>query len=293
MRRLYFVHITAGLLLSIGVGAAQQWVVTRTKADIEAEIKGTQVSVALDRPSIVAGEPLTLTVTIRNETGTDKMRCTDKNCVAWTVRSPSGVVASAWQPPRSGDMAGPAALLAPHASRSFSVVASDTAGIGAPGSYEIVVRYMDMAWDQLGADAEPRSFTVLPRDEAELAKRARELSEAAVSPAADVLAFQSLAVIRYPVPEPALCDAIDHNVLAAQYLVPRLEASGDAEAVGCLVNQLGKGGLNATVIIAALGRMTRTQVDPTLRRSIEDGIAGACARATPDTPWTKGACSKP
>ncbi|MGB7759746.1 MAG: hypothetical protein WBL61_07955 [Bryobacteraceae bacterium] len=297
MRRLYFVHLTAGLALAASAGAAQQWVVTRTKADIDAEIKGTQVSVALERPSIVAGEPLVLSVTIANETDAERMVCTDRSCLAWTIRSPSGIAVSAWTTAPHGDMAGPAALLAPHASTSFSVVAPDTAGIAAPGSYQVEAQYMDVGWaGHLGAAAEPRSFTVLPRNEAALAKRVRELSEAAMFPAApsaDVLAFQALAVIRHPVPESVLCDAINRNVLAAQYLVPRLEASGDAEAVGCLVDQLGKGGLNATVIIAALGRMTRTQADPTLRQRIEEGIAGACARATPDMPWMKGACSKP
>ena len=87
MRKQRSVSLVIGLLCTASFGAAQQWVVTRTKADIEAEVRATQVSVSLEKTSIVAGESLVLPVTIQNEGDTDKWRCMDKTCLAWTVRT--------------------------------------------------------------------------------------------------------------------------------------------------------------------------------------------------------------
>jgi hypothetical protein len=295
MRKQRSVSFVIRLLSTASFGAAQQWVVTRTKADIEAEVRATQVSVSLEKTSIVAGEPLVLSVTIRNEGDTDKLRCMDKTCLTWTVRSAGGDAVSAWQPVLAGDIAVPAARLAPGAATSFSVVAPDIARIATPGAYEISVQYVDMAWDQAGADAEARSFTVLPRDEAALARRVKELSDAAAFPASPTaeLAVEALAAIRYPVPEATLCAAMARHQISAKYLVPRLEASGDADAVACLVAQLGKGGLDVAIIGPALGRMAKKERDPVLRSDMENAMTDVCARATPDTPWLKGACVKP
>jgi hypothetical protein len=295
MRKLHFPKLIAGLFLTTLAGVAQQWAVNQTEADIQAEIKGTLVSVTVERPFVVSGEPLVLTVAVGNETGRDLFACVVKACLDWTVRSPDGAVASAWQGHRSGDFAAPAAPLAPHASTSFRVVASDTAGIATPGSYEIAVRYSVGA---LGGDhakeAEPRAFTVLPRDEAALAKRAAELYDAVVhqAPHADPeVPVQALAAIRYPVAESVLCDVIGRYGLAPQYIVPRLEESGDAEAVACLIHQLAGRRKDDYWIMGALGRMARTQADPALRQKIKDATTDACASPSTGAVWMKDLCS--
>jgi hypothetical protein len=296
MRKLHFPKLVAGLFLTTFAGVAQQWVVNQTEADIQAEIKGTPVSVTIEKPSIVAGEPLVFTVAVGNETGRDQFACVAKGCLDWTVRSPNGAVASAWQGHRSGDFAVPAAPLAPHSSKSFRVVASDTASIAAPGSYEITVRYSLGAWGGDHAkEAEPRTFTVLPRDEEALAKRTQELYDAVAHPAprADLeVPVQALAAIRFPVAESVLCDVIGRYGLAPQYIVPRLEESGDADAVGCLIDQLAGRRKDDYWIMAALGRMEGKQADAVLRQKIKDATADACARAAPGAPWMKDACNK-
>jgi hypothetical protein len=175
-------------------------------------------------------------------------------------------------------------------------VASDTAALAA-GSYEITVWYVGGAWGNApGKEAESRTFTVLPRDEAALAKRAEEFYNAAAHPVSGsdrAIAAQALAAIRYPVAESVLCDVIGHYALASQFIVPRLEESSDAEAIGCLIDQLAGRRKDDYWIMAALGRMVRTQGDAALRQKMADAISDACARAAPGAPWMKDSCSKP
>jgi len=290
-------NIAAGLFLVASVCGGQQWVVTRTDADIAADLEGTHVAIALERTSIVGGEPLVLTVTVGNDAQGNKVLCTDAACLGWSIRSTGGATVSARHQPRGGDISMSATSVAPHASRSFTVVAPDAAGITEPGSYVIAVRYAEPGWaDRLGVDAEPRTFTVLPRDEAALARQVEKLTDAAASPtsllSAD-LAVQALAAIRYPVSEAALCASMARNpIMGAKYLVPRLEASGGAEAVTCLADRLEKPGLDAVVIAPAVARMVKMQDDPVLRLKMENALTDACAKATPDTPWLQAACSK-
>jgi hypothetical protein len=238
---------------------------------LAAQDPAIRVDFELKSSTVEAGVPVIITVTVSNDTDTESAKYLPFGHyeVDWLVRSRDGAEVARWKP--TGDSGSLGRRLPPHTEEKFTIVAAGTAAIRDPGEYEITPRYrfLDIS--------ERLPFSVVAGNAATLAQRAQEFHDAALVSGEDgVTAAEALASMAYAAPVSQLCDVMEHNRMAPNFIAPRLEAIGGAEAIHCLTRamaeQLGQG----IYIQFALQRIGKSEKDPALRSEIEHTLGRFC-----------------
>jgi hypothetical protein len=229
------------------------------------------VDFALRSSTVESGVPVIVTVTVRNDSDTDPSQLlpVGRYEVDWIARPRAGAEVAQWRP--SGDVASELTRILPHAVRKFTIVASGAAAIQVPGEYEITPRYHSLDI------SENLPFTVVPSSAATLTQRAQEFHDAALIGGEDgVTAAEALASMAFAVPVSQLCDVMERNPMAPNFIAPRLEAIGGAEAIHCLTRVMSEQPVQGIYIQSALQRMGKTEKDPALRSEIEHTLGKYC-----------------
>jgi hypothetical protein len=225
------------------------------------------VGFALRSSTVESGVPVIVTVTVRNDSDTESSQLlpVGRYEVDWIVRSRAGAEVAQWKP--TGDVASELTRILPHAVRRFSIVAAGTAAIQVPGEYEIIPHYHSLDV------SEGLPFTVVPSNAQTLGLRAQEFHDAAIVKGEDGLtAAEALASMAYAVPTSQLCDVMERNPLAPNFIGPRLEAVGGPDAIHCLIRVMSGAPVQGIYIQWALQRLGKNEKDPALRSEIEHAL---------------------
>jgi hypothetical protein len=237
---------------------------------VELQGTGATVSVRAARPAILAGEPLLLTVTVRNFSDAEVLLPDDAHMFPRTTTGPGLAVQS---PPRPAlpDYGYGVMRAAAGEEKSVRIVAEETAQLRRPGEYRMTVLFPPLG---LSSDL---SFTVLPGGPTALGRRADELYSMAIG--GDVgealLARTALAAMDPDVSAPRLCAVLKMNPDALDTkLSSKLEQIASPSIVGCLIDILpGSRGVARSMVASALKRIAGKTTEVTLREKIQRALA--------------------
>jgi hypothetical protein len=232
--------------------------------------EGMTLSMRADRPEILMGEPLMVALTVVNNSKAEVVMRSDVDAPTRVLIAPDGARAERTPPVPAGDMGYFFQSIAVGSKDTFRFVIAETAELGRPGQYRLILEYSD-----LHASGELQ-FTVKLYDQVALRARASELYRSvAVADPYDVkggLYEIALAGIDPAVARPFLCDILKLN-RDAQPTVLRIEQIADEESVGCLIDALpASRGLHREVIVGALTRLIRRAPDSALKERTRQAL---------------------
>jgi hypothetical protein len=238
-----------------------------TFSAISSAATGLSVSAAADRPAIIAGEPLFITLTITNSSGSQVYIRTDSYAFDRVITGPNGVpsrLAMETPPPDYGYF--PQAL-APGTEKTIRFVATEIAKLRRPGGYQMSITYAP-----LHISAALR-FVIEPYDEAALRARAEELSTGAnASDEQGKLNENALIAMDRDISRPLLCTLLKsgrEGVLSAQ----KLAQFGDTDSASCLIDVLPLShGMQREAVVGALEQIARRIADKNLQERIDHAI---------------------
>ena len=220
-----------------------------------------------DRPTVLAGEPLMVTVTITNHSSTKLLVRTDGDGILRTIAGPQGARAEYANQNPGGDRGFFYNEVAPGAAQTVRFTATETIRLSKPGEYRMTLEY-----PPLGIFGE-LLFTVKPYDRAALLVRAEEMRDRLLSHD-DEGGFNEVALTAMDpsITTPLLCDLLLQNHVSL--LLPRrLEEIGDAQSVNCLIAALpGSAGMQRESITWGLKRLLSKVKDTDLREKIRGAL---------------------
>ncbi len=226
------------------------------------------VTAIADRPTVMAGDPLMVTVTITNHSSIKLLVRTDGDGLLRTIAGPEGARAEYDNENPGGDSGFFYNEVAPGAAQTVRFTATETIRLSKPGNYRMVLEY-----PPLGIFGE-LLFTVKPYDRAALRVRAEELRDRLLGRDDEwELDEVALTAMDPSITTPLICDLLLHNRVSL--LLPRrLEEIGDAQSVNCLIAALpGSAGMQRESITWGLKRLSSKVKDTDLRERIRGVLA--------------------
>jgi hypothetical protein len=228
------------------------------------------IVVSAPRPSILAGEPLFLTLTLKNMSTEKLLLRSDPDSFARVSVAPNGERTVWTAPPPEGDTGTFFKEVAPGEQETIKMVATETSRLTLPGQYRMTVEYVPLRASGV-VDFNVQSF-----DEGALRARADAIHEAAVTlhDAEGGLNETALSTIEPEVARPFLCDVLKRKPDAVT-TARKLEELADSDSIGCLIQVLPNSqGLQREVIIGALRTTMGRVQDDDLREKIGRALSG-------------------
>jgi hypothetical protein len=225
-----------------------------------------------DRPTIVAGEPLVLAVTVRNLSKGELLIPTDSDSLERMTEGPMGLRLAMAPTRHEGETISGYVRPNPGESRTFLVLAAETAQLRVPGEYRMSVRY-----PEFGVFGEVR-FNVLAYDRGALQKRAEEFYTDVIdrrSTGRSILSKRALAAIEPEIAQPLLCAILKRDPEELDRAVSyALEQSISPGVADCLIEILPRGSdIARRSAEQVLRRMAQRTQDPGLRAKIIEALA--------------------
>jgi hypothetical protein len=220
-----------------------------------------------DRPTVVAGDPLMVTVTITNHSSTKLLVRTDGDGILRSIVGPEGARAEYDNANPPGDSTVFLNEVAPGTAQTVRFTATETIRLSRPGEYRMTLEY-----PPLGISGE-LLFTVKPYDRAALRVRAEELHDRLLGPDDEwELDEVALTAMDPSITKPLICDLLLQNHMSL--LLPRrLEEIGDAQSVNCLIAALPRSvGMQREAMTWGLKRLLSKVKDTDLRERIREAL---------------------
>jgi hypothetical protein len=232
-------------------------------SSLSAQAPPAVLTASADSAVMFAGEPLFLTVTIRNISSVKLVVRTDGEGIARIIEGPGGLHVRRDPAIPPGDSGFFFADVAPGAEEVVRLVATETAGLDRPGDYRMRLEYPPL---RITGEL---SFSVKAYAAGAVRARAEEMRDRIISQDdAGGLNEVALTAMDSTITTPILCDILQHST--SVILVPRrLAEVGSARSIECLVNALrGSTGDQREVIESGLRRLVDTLSDGDLRERI-------------------------
>jgi hypothetical protein len=235
-----------------------------------AQDNAIKLSASADGPTIIAGEPLFVTVKLLNSSTAPKLWRIDGDGLRRTIIAPDGTRTERDPPEMTGDGGFFSREVKPGSEDAIRFVAAETVQLTQSGAYKMTVEY-----PPLHASGE-LWFTVKPYDLSALRVRAEQMRDLARSSNEEGGLNQvALTALDPGVSKLLLCDILKQDRMAI--LAPRrMEEIGDADSVGCLIEVLPvTRGNQRAVVIGALRRLELGTTDGDLVKKIQKALSTA------------------
>lgn len=231
---------------------------------LRAQVPGVTLSASSEHATIIAGEPLFLTVTLANHSAENVSLRTDAGGFVRSLIAPDGKRIELPPPmPTNPDTAYFLKNVAPDTKEAVHLVATEIAHLRQPGEYK-----MRIAYPPLQEHAE-LNFILQPYDAPALHARAQEIYVAAAKPDTDTDSLNQIALtaVDPAIAQPLMCELIKRS--PEILIVRRLQQLGDARSIECLIDAFPNShGIQREVLTDALTQLARRSPDQALRDKV-------------------------